>query len=78
MLHRDKFSAKNRGLDGRLSFGNPIDAGHIDVNEETSARATGSFLAVDASTIIPSYPTAGMTLYPEILIKLWLLSIEQK
>ena len=26
--------------------------------------------SVEASTIIPSYPTARMTLYPEILIKL--------
>jgi hypothetical protein len=31
--------------------------------------------SVDASAIIPSYPTAGMTLCSEILIKLWLLSI---
>ncbi len=30
--------------------------------------------SVDASPKIPSYRTAGMTLYSEILVKLWLLS----
>jgi len=44
-LHGDKFSTEDQSFDGGLLFGNPIDAGHINVDKETGARAAGQFFA---------------------------------
>ena len=44
MFHCNKFSTKDRGFDRGLSFGDPINQGHIDKDQDASARASSELV----------------------------------